>query len=164
MLALFVNRQENGRQQLVAARVGMGSLTLVAQQELSSNNAIPSSRDLEALLEQLPSQSSDLLLLDPRLNQAASTAVAQLEPLAPQRLALATELLDAPLAACSDNDLAQLREWLNKPSASSLDGIAMGELLLQRQQAYAANLPAEQATVASMIELSLALAWSQRQR
>ena len=40
----------------------------------------------------------------------------------------------------------------------------MGELLLQRQQAYAANLPAEQATVASMIELSLALAWSQRQR
>jgi hypothetical protein len=164
VLALFVNRQENGRQQLVAARVGMGSLTLVAQQELSSNNAIPSSRDLEALLEQLPSQSSDLLLLDPRLNQAASTAVAQLEPLAPQRLALATELLDAPLAACSDNDLAQLRAWLNKPSASSLDGIAMGELLLQRQQAYAANLPAEQATVASMIELSLALAWSQRQR
>ena len=115
----------------------------------------------------------------PQLDQYAVNGIPQLELFnakgdnvgrsigartAPELQALGTELLAAPLAACSDNDLAQLRAWLNKPSANSLEGSAMGELLRQRQQAYAANLPAEQATVASMIELSLALAWSQRQR
>ena len=117
---------------------------------------------MQALGEQLLGQNtSDLLLLDSRLNQAAAGRKALLDRLATQRQTLAGDALTAPLAACSDNELAQLRAWLNKPSASQLQG-TIAQLLGQRQQAYQTTLPPEQASVASMIELSLALTWSQR--
>jgi hypothetical protein len=165
VLALFLTRVEGGKQQLVAARIGMGSLRLLAQRELGRDaDADQLGGELQALLEQLPGQEAELLLLDPRLNAAASSTAAELNRLAPHQEPLASDLLDAPLAACSDSELAQLRTWLNKPSATSIEGLAIAELLRQRQQSYQSNLPAEQAGVASMIELSLALAWSQRQR
>ena len=75
---------------------------------------------------------------------------------------MATEQLAAPLAACSNNDLAQLRAWLNKPSGSLPQDLPLFQLLQQRQQSYATALPEQQATMASLIELSLALAWSER--
>ena len=75
--------------------------------------------DGAAALQFISQQAVDLLLLDPRLNAAATAP--QLNQLAPELQALGTELLAAPLAACSDNDLAQLRAWLNKPSANSLE-------------------------------------------
>jgi hypothetical protein len=163
VLALFLTRAEGGKQQLVAARIGMGSLRLLAQRELGRDaDADQLGGELQALLEQLPGQEAELLLLDPRLNRAATAA--ELNRLAPHQQPLASDLLAAPLAACSDSELAQLRTWLNKPSATSIEGLAIAELLRQRQESYQANLPAEQAGVASMIELSLALAWSQRQR
>jgi hypothetical protein len=165
VLALFLTRVEGGKQQLVAARIGMGSLRLLAQRELGRDaDADQLGGELQALLEQLPGQEAELLLLDPRLNAAASSTAAELNRLAPHQEPLASDLLAAPLAACSDSELAQLRTWLNKPSATSIEGLAIAELLRQRQQSYQSNLPAEQAGVASMIELSLALAWSQRQR
>jgi hypothetical protein len=163
VLALFLTRVEGGKQQLVAARIGMGSLRLLAQRELGRDaDADQLGGELQALLEQLPGQEAELLLLDPRLNGAATAA--ELNRLAPHQQPLASDLLAAPLAACSDSELAQLRTWLNKPSATSIEGLAIAELLRQRQESYQANLPAEQAGVASMVELSLALAWSQRQR
>jgi VCBS repeat-containing protein len=163
VLALFLTRVEGGKQQLVAARIGMGSLRLLAQRELGRDADADQLGDaLQALLEQLPGQEAELLLLDPRLNGAATAA--ELNRLAQHQQPLASDLLAAPLAACSDSELAQLRAWLNKPSATSIEGLAIAELLRQRQQSYQSNLPAEQAGVASMVELSLALAWSQRQR
>jgi hypothetical protein len=84
------------------------------------------------------------------------------DQLSERRQSLATEQLSAPLAACSDNELVQLRAWLNKPSGTLPQDLPLFQLLQQRQQSYAANLPEQQATMASLIELSLALAWSER--
>jgi hypothetical protein len=84
------------------------------------------------------------------------------DQLSERRQSLATEQLRAPLAACSDNELAQLRAWLNKPSGTLPEDLALIQLLQQRQQSYANDLPDQQATMASLIELSLALAWSER--
>jgi hypothetical protein len=120
--------------------------------------------ELSNLLAQLPRESADLLLMDPKLNQATDGLSGQLSPLAQQQQWLSSESLATPLAACSESQLAQLQAWLNKPSGTSLDGLAIADVLRARQQHYQATLPPEQASVASMIELSLALAWSQRQR
>ena len=161
VLALFVMRQANGTAQLVAARVGAGSLELLAQQDLPAQaNGSQLDTPLQTLLERLPQQRYNLLLLDPRLSQASASA--QLDQLSDGRQALATEQLAAPLAACSNNDLAQLRAWLNKPSGSLPQDLPLFQLLQQRQQSYATALPEQQATMASLIELSLALAWSER--
>ena len=163
VLALFLMRQPNGQQQLVAARVGQGSLKLLAQQELAPQQAGAQLSDaLAAVLEQLPRERCELLLLDPRLQRAAVAATAQLDQLGERRQELASDALASPLAACSDNELAQLRAWLNKPSGTLPQDLPLFQLLQQRQQSYAANLPEQQATMASLIELSLALAWSER--
>ena len=163
VLALFLMRQPNGQQQLVAARVGQGNLKLLAQQELAPQQAGAQLSDaLAAVLEQLPRERCELLLLDPRLQRAAVAATAQLEQLGERRQELASDALASPLAACSDNELAQLRAWLNKPSGTLPQDLPLFQLLQQRQQSYAANLPEQQATMASLIELSLALAWSER--
>jgi hypothetical protein len=163
VLALFLMRQPNGQQQLVAARVGQGSLKLLAQQELAPQQAgAQLSEALAAVLEQLPRERCELLLLDPRLQRAAAAATAQLDQFGERRQELASDALASPLAACSDNELAQLRAWLNKPSGSLPQDLPLFQLLQQRQQSYAANLPEQQATMASLIELSLALAWSER--
>ncbi|MFM8673772.1 MAG: hypothetical protein ACKOCA_01810, partial [Vulcanococcus sp.] len=161
VLALFVMRQANGPAQLVAARVGSGSLELLAQEDLPPQASGPQlDVPLQTLLERLPQQRYNLLLLDPRLQQAGANA--QLEQLSEGRQSLATDQLAGPLAACSSNDLAQLRAWLNKPSGSLPQDLPLFQLLQQRQQSYATALPEQQATMASLIELSLALAWSER--
>jgi hypothetical protein len=163
VLALFLMRQPNGQQQLVAARVGQSSLKLLAQQELAPQQAgAQLSEALATVLEQLPRERCELLLLDPRLQRAAAATTAQLDQLGERRQELASAALASPLAACSDNELAQLRAWLNKPSGSLPQDLPLFQLLQQRQQSYAANLPEQQATMASLIELSLALAWSER--
>jgi hypothetical protein len=163
VLALFLMRQPSGQQQLVAARVGQGSLKLLAQQELAPQQAgAQLSEALAAVLEQLPRERCELLLLDPRLQRAAVAATAQLDQLGERRQELASDALASPLAACSDNELVQLRAWLNKPSGTLPQDLPLFQLLQQRQQSYAANLPEQQATMASLIELSLALAWSER--
>jgi len=161
VLALFVMRQANGPAQLVAARVGSGSLELLAQEDLPPQPSGPQlDAPLQILLERLPQQRYNLLLLDPRLQQAGANA--QLDQLSEGRQSLATDQLAGPLAACSSNDLDQLRAWLNKPSGSLPQDLPLFQLLQQRQQSYATALPEQQATMASLIELSLALAWSER--
>jgi len=161
VLALFVMRQANGPAQLVAARMGSGSLELLAQEDLPAQaSGAQLNAPLQTLLERLPQQRYNLLLLDPRLQQAGASA--QLEQLSEGRQSLATDQLAGPLAACSSNDLAQLRAWLNKPSGSLPQDLPLFQLLQQRQQSYATALPEQQATMASLIELSLALAWSER--
>jgi hypothetical protein len=162
VMALFLMRQPSGAAQLVAARVGQGTLQLLAQEDLpaqAAGNRL--AEPLQTLLERLPQDRYELLLLDPRL-QAAAAATARVDQLSERRQSLATEQLSAPLAACSDNELAQLRAWLNKPSGTLPEDLPLIQLLQQRQQSYANDLPEQQATMASLIELSLALAWSER--
>ncbi|MFM2205424.1 MAG: SwmB-cell surface protein required for swimming motility, partial [Cyanobacteriota bacterium] len=162
VMALFLMRQPSGAAQLVAARVGQGTLQLLAQEDLpaqAAGNRL--AEPLQTLLERLPQDRYELLLLDPRL-QAAAAATARVNQLSERRQSLATEQLSAPLAACSDNELAQLRAWLNKPSGTLPEDLPLIQLLQQRQQSYANGLPDQQATMASLIELSLALAWSER--
>jgi hypothetical protein len=162
VMALFLMRQPSGAAQLVAARVGQGTLQLLAQEDLTAQAAGNRlAEPLQNLLERLPQDRYELLLLDPRL-QAAAAATARVDQLSERRQSLATEQLSAPLAACSDNELAQLRAWLNKPSGTLPEDLPLIQLLQQRQQSYANDLPEQQATMASLIELSLALAWSER--
>lgn len=163
VLALYLMRLESGGQQLMAARVGKGSLTVLAQQDLAAS-ADSSQRQaaLQQLLSTLESQRFELLLLDPRLDPGGGKAADQLQQLAEKRQPLVTEPLAAPVASCSEAQLAQLRAWLNKPSSGVPQDLPVVQALQQRQQAYQATMAEEQASMASLVELSLALAWSKR--
>ena len=72
--------------------------------------------------------------------------------------------LGSTSATSKDAELEQLRAWLNKPSATAAETLPIFQELQNRNEFYQAYLPKEQASMASLIELSLALTWSQRQR
>ena len=164
VLALMLMRRENGTQQILAARLGRGTMTLLAEQELQdSQNPALLTGAMQQLLSKLQPGSRDLLLLDPRLQGAANSNAAQLQGLGEQQLNFASERLEAAVAACSAAELQQLRDWLNRPSSTPPAQLAVMQVLNERTQAFEQLLPPEQARLAAMVELSLALTWSARQ-
>jgi len=166
VLSLILTRQENGLLRLVAAQLTAGGVRLVAQQDLAS-----AATDAEALQEaasallaglQQQGQRYDLLLLDGQLDRAFSAADQSLAALAQQRLPLASAELAAAVAAASPAEYASLQQWLNKPSQTLPLDSAVAQALQRRCSVHEQTLPPDQAQMAAMLELSLALTWSQR--
>ena len=166
VLSLLLTRQENGSVCLVAAKLTDDGVKLVAQQDVSSGEREADviekafSTFLEILIKQ--GQQYQLLLIDQQLDSAISDSSIALENLAYQRLPLATAELDAAVAATSPADFTTLQQWLSKPSQSFPQDSAVAKALEQRSAFHAQRISANQARMAAMIELSLALTWSRR--
>jgi len=162
VLSLILTRQENGSLLLVAAQLTAGGVKLVAQQDLASAEAWQEAAS--ALLAGLQQQDQryDLLLLDGQLDRALPATDQSLAGLAQQRLPLATAELAAAVAAANPAEFAALQQWLNKPSQALPPDSAVAQALQRRCAVHGQALPPDQAKMAAMLELSLALTWSQR--
>jgi len=165
LLSLFVMKLPNGTERLMATRVGMGGMEVIAQQDLPADVRVdtPGSQTqidfaMKQLIAKLGSPNADLLLLGPKLKGQA----ALVQALAKQTQLLNTQELSSTLSNCSATELEALQNWLNKPSSTPPESSPVYSQMMQRIASYASGLPAEQANMAGLIELSVALGWSQR--
>ena len=115
---------------------------------------------MKQLIGKLGSPNADLLLLGPKLRGQA----ALLQSVAKQTQLLNTQDLSSTLSTCSATELEALQNWLNRPSSTPPESSPVYSQMMQRIAGYAMGLPAEQANMAGLIELSVALGWSQNQR
>jgi len=164
LLSIFVMKMPNGGERLMAARVGMGGMDVLAQQDLPADVRVDAAGSqtqidyaMKQLLGKLGSPNADLLLLGPKLKGQA----ALLQNLAKQTQLLNTQDLSSSLSACSATELEALQNWLNKPSSTPPESSPVYGQMLERITAYAGGMPAEQANMAGLIELSVAMGWSQ---
>ena len=111
-------------------------------------------------LAKLGNPNADLLLLGPKLRGQA----ALLQSLAKQTQLLNTQDLSSTLSTCSATELEALQNWLNKPSSTPPESSPVYRQMMERISGYATGLPVEQANMAGLIELSVALGWSQTRR
>jgi len=163
LLSVFVMKLPNGTERLMATRVGMGGMEVIAQQDLPSDVRVeaPGSQTqldfaMKQLIGKLGSPNADLLLLGPKLKGQA----ALVQSLAKQTQLLNTQELSTSLSSCNSTELEALQNWLNKPSSTPPESSPVYQQILQRVAGYASGLPAEQANMAGLIELSVALGWS----
>ena len=61
---------------------------------------------------------------------------------------------------CSSDEISQLRAWLDKPSSTPPENSPVYEQMMGRMETYGGVFSQEQASMASLIELSIALGWS----
>jgi len=164
VLSVFAMKMPNGGERLMATRVGMGGIEVLAQQDLPADVQVgqPGSDTqvdygVSQLLAKLEGKRFDLALLGPKLrNQSAL-----IQPLAKESQLLNTQRLIDRLSACSSDDLAALQQWLNKPSTTPPESSPVFDLLNEQQERYGNDLAQEQASMSSLIELSVAMGWSQ---
>ena len=144
----------------MATRVGMEGTEVLAQQDLPSDVQIGSpgsdaqiDYSVSQLLEKLKGQNFDLALIGPKLqNQAALV-----QELATESQLLNTKSLIKRLNECSIADIESLQLWLNKPSTTAPESSPVYELMQERQKQYSMDLSPEQASMSSLIELSVAM-------
>ena len=158
-LALFWISTDGGSDQLVAAEIRPTRLQLVAQAELASQNGPqPLEQSIGQILSQLKSHRGGTLLLDPRLLAVVEQDPAILKQFKNySRSPLEPAAYSSVLAAMNQDQLQAIRAWLASPQLESADA-ALLELLKTRAQAFEDRLDRERATIATSIELSLALA------
>ena len=166
VLSLILTRQEDGSLRMVAAQLTAGGVKLLAQQDLAAAatdaEALQAAAvDLIASLQQ-QGQRYDLVLLDGQLDRVLAAADSSLDALVQQRLPLATAELEAAVAAASPAEFAALQQWLNKPSQTLPSDSTVAQVLQRRRAVHEQTLAPDQAQMAAMLELSLALTWSQR--
>ena len=83
-----------------------------------------------------------------------------------QELAKESQLLDTQklinrLNNCTSSDIQALQQWLNKPSSTPPESSTVFSLLQERQKQYGNDLAPGQASMSSLVELSVAMGWSQ---
>ena len=157
-------RMPNGKKRLMATRVGMDSMEVLAQQDLPDGLQLgaPGSNaqvdyGVSQLLAKLQNQKFDLALIEPKLqNQSALV-----QELADESQLLNTKSLITRLKDCSRSEIESLQQWLNKPSTTPPESSPVYDLMQESQKRYSVDLPAEQASMSSLIELSVAMGWSQ---
>ena len=164
LLSVFVMKMPNGAERLMAARVGMGGMDVLAQQDLPADVRVDASGSqtqidyaMKQLINKIGAPNADLLLLGPKLKGQASL----LKTLAKQTQLLNTQDLTSSLSSCSATELEALQNWLNKPSSTPPETSPVYGQMLQQITAYTGGMPAEQANMAGLIELSVAMGWSQ---
>ena len=164
LLSVFVMKMPNGGERLMAARVGMGGMDVLAQQDLPADVRVDAAGSqtqidyaMKQLIAKLGAPNADLLLLGPKLKGQA----ALLKNLAKQTQLLNTQDLTSSLSSCSATELEALQNWLNKPSSTPPETSPVYGQMLQQITAYTGGMPAEQANMAGLIELSVAMGWSQ---
>jgi hypothetical protein len=97
---------------------------------------------------------ADQVLVDPRLQNQSSL----MGDLGGSTQVLNTGSLDRGLAQCSPVQRQQLQQWLQNPSTALPQDNPVTELMRERAAAYARSMPSEQASIATMVELGVAMA------
>ena len=164
VVSVFAMKMPNGGERLMATRVGMGGIEVLAQQDLPADVRLgqPGSDTqvdygVSQLLAKLDGKRFDLALLGPKLRNQSPL----IQTLASESQLLNTQTLINRLGTCSSAELEALQEWLNKPSTTPPESSPVFDLLNQRLQSYGSDLAQEQASMSSLIELSVAMGWSQ---
>ena len=164
VLSVFAMKMPNGGERLMAAKVGMGGIEVIAQQDLPADARVgqPGSDTqidfgVSQLLAKLEGKRFDLALIGPKLRNQSPLVQA----IAKESQLLDTQSLVDRLSTCSSADIAALQEWLNKPSTTPPESSPVFDLLNERVQRYGSDLAQEQASMSSLIELSVAMGWSQ---
>ena len=164
VLSVFAMKMPNGSERLMATRIGMEGTEVLAQQDLPGDVQLGSpgsdaqiDYSVSQLLEKLKGQNFDLALIGPKLqNQSALV-----QELATESQLLNTRSLIKRLKECSKSDIESLQQWLNKPSTTPPESSPVYDLMQERQKQYGLDLAPEQASMSSLIELSVAMGWSQ---
>ena len=163
VLSVFAMRMANGSERLVAAKVGMGTMEVVAQQDLPADAGVnkPGSQTqvdyaVKQLVNKLGERTSDVLLIGPQLSNQRSL----LENIAGETRNLETSSLVERIKQCTSEEISQLRAWLDKPSSTPPESSPVYQQMMGRMENYGGVFSQEQASMASLIELSIALGWS----
>ena len=112
---------------------------------------------VKQLINKLGERTSDVLLIGPQLNNQRSL----LEGMASETRVLDTASLSERLKQCSSDEINQLKSWLDKPSSTPPESSPVYQQMLGRSENYGGVFAKEQASMASLIELSIALGWSE---
>ena len=162
--AIFVMQQAPGQQQLVVCQVGAGNVVPVGTRDLPAGfdlNAASSARviaELSRELRQLLDAKLDLLLLGAKLAVAQDTLAADGTTVQ----VMGTNTMLQVLGRCSGDELEKLNRWIDKPSMTSIDDLAVRQQLKERMEVYSTMMPEEQANVVSLLELSIAMTWNDK--
>lgn len=164
VISVFAIKLENGSERLVAARVTATGLAILAQQDLPAGAGVatPGSQaqvdyGMRQLLDRLRGSGlaqAEQVLVDPQLQAQTSL----LKGLGTSTAQLVTRSLSDGLARCSAEQRQQLQQWVQNPSQPLPDDNPLAQLLQQRAESYAKAMPANQASMTTLVELSLALA------
>jgi len=164
VVTVFLMESERGLQRVVAAKVSDEKLEILAEQILPltlSAAAAPDQADLERELQQLVKKvtdqtnaTHDLLLFDPKLKEDLPIY----DTLGKDNNELQPKSLHSVLSALSDDQLADLRQWINKPSSTDLSDHPIANRLRKRQKQLRSLVNDDKARLVSMLELSLAMA------
>ena len=164
VLSVFAMKMPNGSERLMATRVDMGGMEVLAQQDLPSDVSLgePGSDTqidygVSQLLAKLEGKNFDLALIGPKLQNQSPL----IQALAKESQLLNTKSLISRLSNCSSSDIEALQKWLNKPRSTPPESSPVYDLLQERQKRYGNELAKEQASMSSLIELSVAMGWSQ---
>jgi hypothetical protein len=164
VLSVFAMRMPNGGERLMAARLGMGTMEVVAQQDLPAEAGVTKAGSqtqvdyaVKQLMNKLGERTSDVLLIGPQLSNQRSL----LEGMASETRVLDTASLSERLKQCSSNEINQLKSWLDKPSSTPPESSPVYQQMLGRSENYSGVFAKEQASMASLVELSIALGWGQ---
>jgi hypothetical protein len=164
VLSVFAMKMPNGGERLIASRVGMGGIEVLAQQDLPNDVRLgqPGSDTqvdygVSQLLSKLNGKNFDLALIGPQLRNQSPLVQA----LAKESQLLETQNMEERLGTCSSTELEALQQWLNKPSSTPPKSSPVFDLLNDRMRRYGSELSQEQASMSSLVELSVAMAWSQ---
>ena len=106
-------------------------------------------------MSKISNESFDLILIGPRLRNQASLTT----KLASESQILQTSSIEQKLKSCSQDEIDRLQQWLNKPSSTPPESNPVKDILTSRQKDFSTSLIAEQASMASLVELSVALSW-----
>jgi hypothetical protein len=163
VIVVFEMESETGLRRLVAAKVTDERLEILAEQILPmtlSAAAAPDQADLERELKQLVKKVTDqthaehdLLLFDPKLKRDLPIY----ECLGRDDEELKPQQLRAVLSSLSDDAIAELRQWIHKPSSKDLSEHPMADRLEKRQRQLHKLLNDDKSRLVSLLELSLAM-------
>ena len=159
---VFAMKLPDGTQRLIAAKVSPQSIDIIAQQDLPSGMSVTQAGNqsqvdfnFNQLMSKISNESFDLILIGPRLRNQASLS----SKLASESQILQTSSIEQKLQACSQEEINRLQQWLNKPSSTPPESNPVSDILASRQKDFSTSLMAEQASMASLVELSVALSW-----
>jgi hypothetical protein len=96
----------------------------------------------------------DQLLLDPRLKNQSSL----MRDVAKSTSRLESQGLVEQIQSCSKEQRLELQRWLQNPKQPLPKNNPLSALMQQRAERYAKVMPAQQASIATMVELGVAMA------
>jgi len=168
VVSIFAMKLENGTERLVAARVGSEGMSILAQQDLPAGMALEGAGNqaqvdfsMKQLVDRLKAVTTtagrlqlDQLLLDPRLKNQSSL----MRDVAKSTSRLESQGLVEQIQSCSKEQRLELQRWLQNPKQPLPKNNPLSALMQQRAERYAKVMPAQQASIATMVELGVAMA------